>query len=188
MSRTAFFSRRSYGALMSRLVWPTAALLILTLAFVFTTILWTSESANSTAGKRQRVQLTGAIDQQLEELKSRLADIVGGVALLDTADKAPALSKGELARAAVPGLHEVFVLPRVGSLDLIAGAGMTEVAARDLMRDLIAALASGERADVAGPAAGAPARRDRAVSGLAYDGRGPPPRAALPPRGPNALD
>src|SRR3954449_3897123 len=103
MSSTEFFSRRSYGALMSRLVWPTAALLILTLAFVFTTILWTSESANSTAGKRQRVQLTGAIDQQLEELKSRLADIVGGVALLDAAEKEPTLSKGELARAAVPG-------------------------------------------------------------------------------------
>jgi diguanylate cyclase (GGDEF)-like protein len=188
MSSTEFFSRRSYGALMSRLVWPTAALLILTLAFVFTTILWTSESANSTAGKRQRVQLTGAIDQQLEELKSRLADIVGGVALLDTADKAPTLSKGELARAAVPGLDEVFVLPRAGSLDLIAGAGMTEVAARDLMRDLIAALASGERADVAGPAAGAPARRDRAVSGLAYDGSALLAGAAIPLDGPKASD
>jgi diguanylate cyclase (GGDEF)-like protein len=188
MSSTEFFSRRSYGALMSRLVWPTAALLILTLAFVFTTILWTSESANSTAGKRQRVQLTGAIDQQLEELKSRLADIVGGVALLDTADKAPTLSKGELARAAVPGLDEVFVLPRAGSLDLIAGAGRTEVAARDLMRDLIAALASGERADVAGPAAGALARRDRAVSGLAYDGSALLAGAAIPLDGPKASD
>jgi diguanylate cyclase (GGDEF)-like protein len=188
MSSTEFFSRRSYGALMSRLVWPTAALLILTLAFVFTTILWTSESANSTAGKRQRVQLTGAIDQQLEELKSRLADIVGGVALLDAAEKEPTLSKGELARAAVPGLDEVFVLPRAGSLDLIAGAGMTEVAARDLMRDLIAALASGERADVAGPAAGAPARRDRAVSGLAYDGSALLAGAAIPLDGPKASD
>jgi len=80
------------------------------------------------------------------------------------------------------------VLPRGGSLDLIAGAGMTEVAARDLMRDLIAALASGERADVAGPAAGAPARRDRAVSGLAYDGSALLAGAAIPLDGPKASD
>jgi hypothetical protein len=60
MSTSSLFSRRSYGALMSRLVWPTATILLLTLGFVFTTVLWTSDSANVVAGKRQRMQLIPA--------------------------------------------------------------------------------------------------------------------------------
>ena len=55
MSSSSLFSSRSYGALTSRLVWPTATLLAVTLGFVFTTIVWTSDSANFTAGNRQRM-------------------------------------------------------------------------------------------------------------------------------------
>src|SRR3954470_452875 len=111
MSSTEFFSRRSYGALMSRLVWPTAALLVLTLAFVFTTILWTSESANSTAGKRQRVQLTGAFDQQLEELQTPLDEAPGAAMLPNAMPDQPPGSSRETRRLSMPGLDEIFVLP-----------------------------------------------------------------------------
>src|SRR3954468_13822277 len=44
------FARRSYGGLMSRLVWPTAPLLVLTLAALAAMILWTSED-----GLRERL-------------------------------------------------------------------------------------------------------------------------------------
>ena len=82
MSSSSLFSGRSYGALMSRLVWPTAALLLVTLCFVFTTIHWTSDSANTTAGHRQRMQLTGAIEQKLGDLKARLSQFAAGPGLL----------------------------------------------------------------------------------------------------------
>ena len=76
------FSSRSYGALTSRLVWPTATLLAVTLGFVFTTIVWTSDSANFTAGNRQRMQLTGALEQRLEDLKARLVQFAADPSLL----------------------------------------------------------------------------------------------------------
>jgi hypothetical protein len=81
MSSSSLFSSRSYGALTSRLVWPTATLLAVTLGFVFTTIVWTSDSANSTAENRQRMQLTGALEQ-LEDLKARLVQFAADPSLL----------------------------------------------------------------------------------------------------------
>jgi diguanylate cyclase (GGDEF)-like protein len=44
------FSRRSYGGLMSRLVWPTATLLVVTLSALAAMILWTSDD-----GLRERL-------------------------------------------------------------------------------------------------------------------------------------
>jgi len=82
MSSSSLFSSRSYGALTSRLVWPTATLLAVTLGFVFTTIVWTSDSANFTAGNRQRMQLTGALEQRLEDLKARLVQFAADPGLL----------------------------------------------------------------------------------------------------------
>ncbi len=82
MSSSSLFSSRSYGALTSRLVWPTAILLAVTLGFVFTTIVWTSDSANFTAENRQRMQLTGALEQRLEDLKARLVQFAADPDLL----------------------------------------------------------------------------------------------------------
>ena len=91
MSSSSLFSSRSYGALTSRLVWPTATLLAVTLGFVFTTIVWTSDSANFTAENRQRMQLTGALEQRLEDLKARLVQFAAEPNLLGAGSRtAPA--------------------------------------------------------------------------------------------------
>jgi diguanylate cyclase len=74
MSNASLFTRRSYGALLSRLVWPTAALLVATLGIVFATVIWMSGSANEAAGERQRVQIAAAFEQRLEDMRIRLAD------------------------------------------------------------------------------------------------------------------
>ena len=70
---------------MSRLAWPTAALLFLTLTFVYATLVWTSEGVSLTASKRQRMQLAGAIEQQLGDVRDRLVEVVRTPALFRAA-------------------------------------------------------------------------------------------------------
>jgi diguanylate cyclase (GGDEF)-like protein len=79
----ALFIRRSYGTLLSRLVWPTAILFAATLGGVVATIFWTSDSANEAAIERQRVQLTGAIQHKLDDVKTRLAHLAASAAVSD---------------------------------------------------------------------------------------------------------
>ena len=56
MSRVSLLKRQSHGALLFRLVWPTAILFAATLAVVFATIMWTSEGANEDAAERRTAQ------------------------------------------------------------------------------------------------------------------------------------
>ncbi|HEX2510913.1 MAG TPA: EAL domain-containing protein, partial [Microvirga sp.] len=72
MSRVSLLKRQSHGALLFRLVWPTAILFAATLAVVFATIMWTSEGANEDAAERQTAQFRSVIDQRLAELVDAL--------------------------------------------------------------------------------------------------------------------
>jgi diguanylate cyclase (GGDEF)-like protein len=83
MPRVGLFSRRSYAALLARLVWPTAILFAVTLCIVFATILWTSERANKAAVERQSVQLTAAFEQKLADLSDRLWQLAGTPGFLE---------------------------------------------------------------------------------------------------------
>jgi diguanylate cyclase len=177
MSTSSLFSRRSYGALMSRLVWPTATLLLLTLGFVFTTVLWTSDSANVAAGKRQRMQLTGAIEQRLEELKGRLAQLAAdpGFAAYGSAEMSPPAAldfmglfaedgkllrasphQGAEAEAAAAMLAELLDAVRQGSERSSSVTSARDLAAARLLFDGASAIAAvalpapGERFLVAG--------------------------------------
>src|SRR4051794_25376198 len=174
MSSSSLFSSRSYGPLTSRLVWPPATLLAVTLGFVFTTIVWTSDSANSTTENRQRMQLTGALEQRLEDLKARLVQFAADPSLLG-AGLRTAPADGEAAAPAPPhpfdftgvfapgeGARPLATLSRQTARD--AGAGAAPLA------DLIEAA----RANAVGGARETPGNgavpRDLAVSRLAFDG------------------
>jgi diguanylate cyclase len=162
---------------MSRLVWPTATLLLLTLGFVFTTVLWTSDSANVVAGKRQRMQLTGAIEQKLGELKGRLAQFAATPGM---AEPAPA----GLAAAAPPPPFDfvgLFVAGEDGRLVRAYARDAGDVGpAPIVLADLVeAARASGLESarDASSPSA---TSRDLAVSRLLYDGAAALAAVALP--------
>jgi diguanylate cyclase len=174
MSSTSLFSSRSYGALTSRLVWPTATLLAVTLGFVFTTIVWTSDSANFTAGNRQRMQLTGALEQRLEDLKARLVQFAADPGLLGAGLRTTPADGEALAPAPphpfdftgvfAPGesARPLATLSRQTARDASAGTA--------LLADLIEAA----RANAAGGARETPGNgsvpRDLAVSRLVFDG------------------
>jgi hypothetical protein len=68
MSRISLLQRPAHGALLFRLVWPTAILFVMTLALVFGTILWTVDSANRGAAQHQLSRLDQAIEGQLVNL------------------------------------------------------------------------------------------------------------------------
>jgi diguanylate cyclase len=76
MSSAALSSSRAYRVLLSRLVWPTALLFAGVLSAVFATIIWTSDSANQTAAERQKLQLTSAIDHELQAPHDNLYQLV----------------------------------------------------------------------------------------------------------------
>ena len=63
------------GVLLSRLAWPTAILFAGILAALFATVLWTSDNANETAAERQRLQMTAALEQKLDDLGERLVQL-----------------------------------------------------------------------------------------------------------------
>ncbi len=181
MSSITVFSSRSYGALMSRLVWPTATLLIFTLGCVFATVVWTGDNANLTAGKRQRMQLTAAIEQRLDELKSRVAQMAAGAEFGET------LRRG--------GLADFDGLPPsafdLTGLMLIAGDGRPLAGrVQDLPADeptltrlslLLGGLIEEARANASeAPAQTASQMRDLAVARLVYDGTALLAAVALP--------
>ncbi len=85
MSRVSLLKRQSHGALLFRLVWPTAILFAATLAVVFATIMWTSEGANEDAAARQKAQFRSVIDQRLAELVDALKPLEFDPAGLRTA-------------------------------------------------------------------------------------------------------
>jgi hypothetical protein len=72
---TSAASSRPIGVLLSRLAWPTAILLAGVLAALFATIVWTSESANQVAMERQKLQMTAALGQKLDDLEERLVQL-----------------------------------------------------------------------------------------------------------------
>jgi diguanylate cyclase (GGDEF)-like protein len=63
------------GVLLSRLAWPTAILFVGILAALVATVLWTSDNANETAAERQRLQMTAALEQKLDDLEERLVQL-----------------------------------------------------------------------------------------------------------------
>jgi diguanylate cyclase (GGDEF)-like protein len=68
-------SSHPVGFLLSRLAWPTAILFTGILAALFATVLWTSDNANETAAERQRLQITAALEQKLDDLEERLVQL-----------------------------------------------------------------------------------------------------------------
>jgi diguanylate cyclase len=68
-------SSHPIGVLLSRLAWPTAILFAGVLAALFATIVWTSESANQVAMERQKLQMTAALEQKLDDLEERLVQL-----------------------------------------------------------------------------------------------------------------
>jgi diguanylate cyclase (GGDEF)-like protein len=178
MSTSSLFSRRSYGALMSRLVWPTATILLLTLGFVFTTVLWTSDSANVVAGKRQRMQLTGAIEQKLEELKARLAQ------LATSPEFAGPAANDRPAALAVPSPAFDFVGLFAEDGKLVNAHSRRDIDAAPapaLFADLLEAARTGGEG-----ASSAAASGELAASRLVYDGAAALAAVALPLARPHA--
>jgi diguanylate cyclase len=72
---TSAASSHPVGVLLSRLAWPTAILFAGILAALLATVLWTSDNANETAAERQRLQMTAALEQKLDDLKERLVQL-----------------------------------------------------------------------------------------------------------------
>src|SRR4051794_4386355 len=73
MTRSA--SNHPIRVLLSRLAWPTAILFAGILAALFATVIWTSDSANRTAVEHQKLQLTAALEQKLDDLEERLVQL-----------------------------------------------------------------------------------------------------------------
>jgi diguanylate cyclase len=72
---TSAVSSRPVGVLLSRLAWPTAVLFGGILAALFATIVWTTESANQVATERQKLQMSAALEQKLDDLEERLVQL-----------------------------------------------------------------------------------------------------------------
>jgi diguanylate cyclase len=72
---TSAASRHPYRVLLSRLAWPTAILFAGILAALFATVIWTSDSADQAAVQRQRLQMTAALEQKLDDLEERLVQL-----------------------------------------------------------------------------------------------------------------
>src|SRR5215212_294586 len=64
-----------FGVLLSRLAWPTAILFAMILAALFATVLWTSDSANNGVMERQKLEMTAALEQKLDDLEERLVQL-----------------------------------------------------------------------------------------------------------------
>ena len=73
MSHLSSSLARSHNALLSRLLWPTAALFVGTLLLVAVTFLWTSHDANLAAIAGQKARFIAGIDQRLESLRDEFA-------------------------------------------------------------------------------------------------------------------
>ena len=72
---TSAASSHPVGVLLSRLTWPTAILFAGILAALIATVVWTSESANHAAAERQKLQMTAALEQKLDDLEDRLVQL-----------------------------------------------------------------------------------------------------------------
>ncbi|HEX8663971.1 MAG TPA: EAL domain-containing protein [Beijerinckiaceae bacterium] len=183
MSNSSLFSGRAYGVLMSRLVWPTAALLLVTLAVVFTTIHWTSDSANVTAANRQRMQLTGAIEQKLQELKTRLSQFAAGPAVLGAGLRTAPPGEGESAPPPQP-FDFTGVFSAGDGISLLASRNrqgpVDAPAATALLSELVEAARQGA-ADGGRETPGEGAvPRDLTVSRLLFDGHAVVAAVAVP--------
>jgi diguanylate cyclase (GGDEF)-like protein len=174
MSHSSLFSGRAYGALMSRLVWPTAALLLVTLGVVFTTIHWTSDSANRTAGNRQRMQLTGAIEQKLQDAKGRLSQFASSPALLGTGLRT-ASPDGEPAALPPPQPFDFVGAFTAKGPSLLASRSrqgpVDAPAMTALLSELVEAARQNAAADGRETLGEAIVPRDLAVSRLLFDGQ-----------------
>ena len=73
MSHLSSSLTRSHNALLSRLLWPTAALFVGSLLMVVVTFLSTSHDANLAAVAGQKARLIAGIDQRLESLRDEFA-------------------------------------------------------------------------------------------------------------------
>lgn len=76
MSRAALSPSHPYRVMLWRLAWPTAFLFAGVIYAVFATVIWTSDSANEAAAERQKLQLTAAIEQELQDLHDSLRHVV----------------------------------------------------------------------------------------------------------------
>ncbi len=159
---------------MSRLVWPTATLLILTLGIVFATVLWTSDTANENAGNRQRVQLMAALEQTLEDFEGRLAAISPDFAPAIAAPGGAAPSR----RGRFPEFSGAYLLEATGELVPVAEPEASAEKATFLLDPLIQAVRRNlETIDASAPGV---RPRDLAVSRLIVDGSSLVAAAALP--------
>jgi diguanylate cyclase len=80
---TSAASRHPYGVLLSRLAWPTAILFAGILAALFATVVWTSDSADRTAVEHQRLQMSAALEQTLDQLEDRLVQLTANPGLFN---------------------------------------------------------------------------------------------------------
>ena len=79
---TSAASPHPIRVLLSRLSWPTAILFAGILAALFATVLWTSDNANEAAAERQRMQMAAALEQKLDDLEERLAQLSSNATFL----------------------------------------------------------------------------------------------------------
>jgi diguanylate cyclase (GGDEF)-like protein len=86
---TSAASSHPVGVLLSRLAWPTAILFAAILAALFATVLWTSESADHGAMERQRLQMTAALGQKLEDLEERLVQLTSNPSFYSVLENGP---------------------------------------------------------------------------------------------------
>ncbi|GJD93624.1 putative bifunctional diguanylate cyclase/phosphodiesterase [Methylobacterium iners] len=103
---------KSFSQLLSRQVWPMAALCLLTFGWVGATLMWTSDSTNRTAAEREVEQLAAAMEQGLIGMRLRLAGATAPGPALDLLLNDPVIANAErpLGFLEFTGLF-IFALP-----------------------------------------------------------------------------
>src|SRR4249919_165385 len=90
MSFVSSLASRTPSAVTSRLVWPMAAVLTLTLGLIITTVFWTSEGANELAADRQRSQFANSLTDELNGKVRQLASLIASSEVADLLAANPA--------------------------------------------------------------------------------------------------
>ncbi len=165
------------GALLSRLLWPSAMLFAATLWIVFSTILWTSDSVNEIAAERQKAQLSAAVEQHLGNLGSRLLEFARVPNILESRSRfgvAAALRSFDSLLLITPDWTSL-----AGTFERGPATDATMPRLRRLVNSVVARSVPHGR-DGASNKERAPSLRDSIVAELLFDGLEPYAALAMP--------
>ncbi len=128
----------STSAVTSRLVWPMAAVLTLTLGLIITTVFWTSEGANEIAADRQRGQIANALTDEMNGKVGQLASLASSAEivdlLVDTTSGARVVTIIGTRAARYFGFNGLYALNHDGSLiaGMVDGQPVGEIVGADV--------------------------------------------------------